>query len=85
MGGFEFTVVQRNLKEEHERPWTYVCERQRKATKVGSTASVRNSVLIISHVTFRDCRDHLSVAVCITYIVEMAQNVGNVSTKVSKD
>ena len=29
--------------------------------------------------------NNLSVAVCITYIVEMAQNVGNVSTKVSKD
>ena len=29
--------------------------------------------------------DNLSVAVCITYIVEMAQNVGNVSTKVPKD
>ena len=25
VGGFEVTVVQRNLKEE-ERPWTYVCE-----------------------------------------------------------
>ena len=28
-------------------------------TKVGSTATVvRNSVLIISHITFRDCRMH---------------------------
>ena len=26
VGGFESTVFQRNLKEEHERPWTYVCE-----------------------------------------------------------
>ena len=27
VGGFEFTVLQRNLKEWHERPWTcmYVC------------------------------------------------------------
>ena len=24
--GFEFTVLQRNLKERHERPWMYVCE-----------------------------------------------------------
>ena len=24
VGGFEFTVVQRNLKEWHERPWTCV-------------------------------------------------------------
>ena len=26
VGGFEFTVVQRNLKKRHERSWTYVCE-----------------------------------------------------------
>ena len=26
VGGFEFTVLQRNLKEWHERPWTYVCD-----------------------------------------------------------
>ena len=26
MGGFEFTVLRRNLKEWHERPWTSVCE-----------------------------------------------------------
>ena len=26
VGGFEFTVLQRNLREWHERPWTYVCE-----------------------------------------------------------
>ena len=26
VGGFEFTVVQRNLKEWHERPWEYVYE-----------------------------------------------------------
>ena len=24
--GFEFTVLQRNLEEWHERPWMYVCE-----------------------------------------------------------
>ena len=23
--GFKFTVLQRNLQEWHERPWTYVC------------------------------------------------------------
>ena len=43
----------------------------RKATKVGSTASVlSNSVLIISHLTFWDCRvriwsDNLSRNSCI--------------------
>ena len=26
VGGFDFTFVQRNLKEGHERPWTCVCE-----------------------------------------------------------
>ena len=25
VGGFEFAVLQRNLKEWHNRPWTYVC------------------------------------------------------------
>ena len=26
VGDFEFTVFQRNFKELHEKPWTYVCE-----------------------------------------------------------
>ena len=63
VGGFEFTVLYRNLKEWHERPWTYVCECLRKAEIVSSSYSysysVRNSVLIISHITFRDCRVHI--------------------------
>ena len=25
VSGFEFTVIQRSLKERHERPWTYLC------------------------------------------------------------
>ena len=38
----------------------YVCDYWRKATKAGSTAAVAsNSVLIISHITFRDCRVHI--------------------------
>ena len=28
-GGFEFTVLQRNLKEWHERPWTYAYFKKR--------------------------------------------------------
>ena len=49
VGGFVCPVLRRNLKE-----W------QRKATKVGSTATVvRNGVLIISHITFRGCRVHI--------------------------
>ena len=44
MRGFEFIVFQRNLKERQEGPWTYVCECLRKATKVGSTATVSGAV-----------------------------------------
>ena len=44
VGGFEFTVVQRNLKEGYDRPWIYVCESERKATKVGSTVIVSGTV-----------------------------------------
>ena len=41
----------------------YVYEYSRKATKVGLTASVlSNSVLIISHISFQDCRMHISCA-----------------------
>ena len=47
-------------KNWYERPWKCVCECYRKATKVGSTGTVvRNSVLIISHITFRDCCVHI--------------------------
>ena len=61
VGGFEFTVLQRNLKEWHERPWTYVCKHWREAAKLGLTASVMNSVLIISHTI------HLSGLSCAHY------------------
>ena len=44
--GFESTVLQRNLKEWHERPWTYVCCCWRKTTNVGSTASVSGTVYL---------------------------------------
>ena len=44
VGGFEFAVLQRNLKEWHERPWTYVCACQRKATKEVLTATVSGTV-----------------------------------------
>ena len=33
VGGFEFTVLQRNLKEWHERPWSYVCKLYERKTK----------------------------------------------------
>ena len=44
VGGFEFAVLHRNLKEWHERPWTYVCECQRRATKEFLTATVPGTV-----------------------------------------
>ena len=53
-------VLQRNLKEWHERPRKYVRKCKWKATRVGSTATVvRNSVLIISLNTFWGCRVHI--------------------------
>ena len=39
VGGFEFTVLQKNFKKWHERPWKCVCECYREATKVSSTAT----------------------------------------------
>ena len=74
VGSFECPVLQRNLKELHGRPRTYVCECQRKVKKLVLTATVvRNSVLIISHITFRDCRvhifcDNLSRNSCIPWV-----------------
>ena len=65
-GSFEFTVLQRNLKEWHERPWTL---KESNKSRFDSYI-VRNSVLLISHITFRDCRVHifpttfLEIAVC---------------------
>ena len=56
VGGFEFAVLHRNLKEWHERPWTYVCDKSYKRSF--DSYSTRNGVLIISHITFRDCRVH---------------------------
>ena len=56
---FEFTVLQRNLQEWHQRPWT--CLRLLKGSNKNKfdSYSVRNSVLNISHITFRDCRVHI--------------------------
>ena len=61
VGGFEFTVVQRNLKELQERPWTFVwsAKKSKKKSRFDSY-SVRDSVLIISHITLRNCRVHIS-------------------------
>ena len=60
VGGFEFTVFQRNLKEWHEGA-TETCLRVLKESNKNrfDSYSVRNSVLSISHITFRDCRVHI--------------------------
>ena len=60
VGGFEFTVLQKNLKELAQKAMKMCLPVLTEATKVGSTATVaRNSVSIISHITFRDCRVHI--------------------------
>ena len=56
VGGFEFTPLQRNLKEWHKKPCLRVLKESKKSRL--DSYSVRNSVLIIPHVTFRDCRVH---------------------------
>ena len=75
LGGFEFTVFQRNLKEWHERSWT-VCLRVLKESNKSrfDSYSVGNSVLIISHITLRDCRvhifsDNLSRNSCMQHVI----------------
>ena len=59
VGGFEFTVLQRNLKE-----WTCVCDCQKKAIKVGSTATMSGTV---SRAHFFPTT-YLEIAVCILNI-----------------
>ena len=64
VGGFELTVFQRNLKEWQERPSAEavdICLRVLKESNKTrfDSYSVRNSVLTISHITFRDCRVHM--------------------------
>ena len=61
VGGFEFTVFQRNLN--HARETTDVCVRVLKKSNKSRFDSYsvkkKTSVLIISHITFRDCRAHI--------------------------
>ena len=60
VGGFEFPFFQRNLKE-LARKAMEMCLRVLKESNKSrfDSYSVRNSVLIISHITFRDCRVHI--------------------------
>ena len=59
MGGFELPFFQRNLKE-LVREAMEMCLRELKESNKSrfDSYSVRNSVLIISRITFRDCRVH---------------------------
>ena len=53
VGGFEFSFFHRNLKEPARKAVDICLRVLRKATKLDSTATVvRNSVLIISDITF---------------------------------
>ena len=60
VGGFEFIVLQRHLREWHER-LIDVCLRMLKESDKScfDSYSVRNSELIVSHITFRDYREHI--------------------------
>ena len=55
VGGFEFLVL---LKEFHERDLCLRVPKESNKSRFDSY-NVRNSVLIISHITFRDCRKHI--------------------------
>ena len=62
VGGFELTVLQRNLGEWHERPWAYVWLLKESNNSRLDSYSVRNSVLVIFHITrgfVVDCREHI--------------------------
>ena len=61
VGGFEFTVLSKKF-ERMAREAMDVCLRVLKESnksRFDSLSVVRNGVLIISHITFRDCRVHI--------------------------
>ena len=60
VGGFEFTFLKKNLKE-WPRKAMDVCLRVLKESNQSrfDSYSIRNRVLIISHITFWDCRVHI--------------------------
>ena len=60
VGGFEFTVFQRNLKEMMaQEAIDSIMFPIAKGKQQIDSSSVRNSVLIISHITSRDCRVYI--------------------------
>ena len=56
VGGFEFTVFQRNLRKWQDI-WLQVVKEINKSMFI--RYSVTNHVLIITHITFWDCRMHI--------------------------
>ena len=62
-GGFEFSVFQRNLKELARKAMEMCLRVLKESNKSRFDSYSRqeqfNSVLIISHITFRDCRVHI--------------------------
>ena len=62
VGGFEavfFKEIRKNCTRGHGRLFASAKESKKKKRRFDSYI-VRNSVLIISHITFRDCRVHIS-------------------------
>ena len=60
VAGFEFTVVQRNLKEGHAEAMDLCLRVLKESNKsIFEGYCVSNSALIISHVTFWDCHVHI--------------------------
>ena len=60
VGGIEFTILQRNLKEWHQRPRTRLRLLKESIKSRFDSYTARNIVLIISQITFRDCRVRIS-------------------------
>ena len=60
VGGFEFTVLSKKFERMAAEAMD-ICLRVLKESNKSKfdSYSVRNSVLLISHITFRDCRVHI--------------------------
>ena len=60
VGGFKFTALKKVERIGTKGRGNVFASAKGKPTKVGSTGTVvRNSVMIISRITFRDCRVHI--------------------------
>ena len=59
VGGFEFTVLQRHLREWREAMDVFLQVLKESNKSRFDSYNVRNSELIVSHITFRDCGVHI--------------------------